>query len=372
MSSLRLSLTPARSVPIALAHLVLAACGGEPGPGVESAEEIGVVEKGAWIEGRDGGDSAVVWGKSVWVYGDTVLTQADEAGTNWHHNSFDISDDLDASDGIGGFSSPADSVGAPGYFIAPTADEQAFNDAHAGDDCAEAPCGARWAVWPGAPVFDAARDRALIPYGLIYAEPGDFNFRGVGQSFAIWEGLDEAPERPIVDASAEHPDLLFGEGEPGWGAALVAHGDDLYTFACDGSLSKPCRLARVPLETPVDRGAFRYFDGDGWSDDAGDAAELFDGAPIMSVSYCEHLGAWLAVYAPPFDHRIVARTAPDLTGPWSDESTLYTAPEEHAPYDAVHHVEYEEDGGRVQYITYSRPTSGWFGSEFALVRVVLN
>jgi hypothetical protein len=67
----------------------------------------------------------------------------------------------------------------------------------------------------------------------------------------------------------------------------------------------------------------------------------------------------------------VARTAPDLTGPWSDEATLYTAPEEHAPYDAVHHAEYEEDGGRVQYVTYSRPTSGWFGSEFALVRVVL-
>ncbi len=109
--------------------------------------------------GRDGGDSAVAWGKSVWVYGDTVLTQADEAGTNWHHNSFDISDDLDASDGIGGFSSPADGVGRR-YFIAPTADERSVQRRYAGDDCAEAPCGARWAVWPGAPVFDAARDRA--------------------------------------------------------------------------------------------------------------------------------------------------------------------------------------------------------------------
>ena len=38
---------------------------------------------------------------------------------------------------------------------------------------------------------------------------------------------------------------------------------------------------------------------------------------------------------------------------------------------AAHHAEYEEEDGRVQYITYSRPTdNGWFGAEFALVRVV--
>jgi hypothetical protein len=353
-----------------LALLALAGCGGPEGPFVASAKEIGVVEKSTWIEGRDGGESGLAWGKSVWAYGDTVLTGPDAAGTNWHHNSFAVTDDRDASDGITGFVSPVDSAGAPRYLIAPTADEQAFNDAHAGDDCAEKPCGARWAVWPGRPMFDAARDRALIPYGLIYAEPGDFNFRGVGQSFATWKSLDEVPERPIVDASAEHPDLLFHEGEPGW-STLVVEGDDLFIFACNGDLSKPCRLARVPLDKALDRSAFRYFDGSRWSARLEDAATLFDGAPILSISHCDHLGAWLVVYAPPFDHRIVARTAPELTGPWSDEATLYVTPEEHSAYDAVHHAEDEEDGGRVQYITYSRPTGGWFGSEFALVRVEL-
>jgi hypothetical protein len=333
--------------------------------------EIGVVDKSTWIEGRDGGQSGLVGGKSVWTYGDTVLTAPDASGSNWHHNSFGVTDDLEASDGITALSSPADSIGAPRYLIAPTAEEQAFNDAHAGDDCAEKPCGARWAVWPGPPVFDAARNRALIPYGLVYAEPGDFNFHGVGQSFAMWDNLDDAPVRPIVDASHEHPDLVFHEGEPGWGIAPVIQGDDLFVFACDGGLSKPCQLARVPLDKVLDRRSFRYFDGSGWRDRSEAAAALFDGAPILSISHCDHLGAWLAVYAPPFDHRIVARTAPELTGPWSDEATLYVAPEEHAPYDAVHHAEYEEERGRVQYITYSRPTSGWFGSEFAIVRVAL-
>ena len=43
-----------------------------------------------------------------------------------------------------------------------------------------------------------------------------------------------------------------------------------------------------------------------------------------------------------------------------------------APYDVVHHPEYEEDGGRIQYLTWSRPTGeGWFESEMAFMRLEL-
>ncbi len=171
-----------------------------------------MLEQGTDITGRDGGVSGLAWGKSIWTFGDTVLTFPDAAGSNWHHNSFAVTDDLHASDGIAGLSSPSDSTGAPVYLVAPSPAEQAFNDAHAGDPCAEEPCGARWAVWPGPPVFDAARGRAIIPYGLLRAEPGDFNFRGVGQSFATWDSLDSMPTRPVVNASAEHPDLIFPGG----------------------------------------------------------------------------------------------------------------------------------------------------------------
>lgn len=40
-----------------------------------------------------------------------------------------------------------------------------------------------------------------------------------------------------------------------------------------------------------------------------------------------------------------------------------------APYDVMHHPEYQEHDSRVQYISYSRHTSGWFGTEFPLIRV---
>ncbi len=38
-------------------------------------------------------------------------------------------------------------------------------------------------------------------------------------------------------------------------------------------------------------------------------------------------------------------------------------------YDALPHPELAEQGGRVQYVTYSRGNGTLFGSEFALVRV---
>ena len=61
---------------------------------------------------------------------------------------------------------------------------------------------ARWALWPGAPVFDTAGNRALIPYGLIYAEPGSFNFHGVGSSLAVWDDFTALPTRPVLSPSA--------------------------------------------------------------------------------------------------------------------------------------------------------------------------
>ena len=126
----------------------------------------------------------------------------------------------------------------------PTAAEEAFNAAHQGDECID-PCGGRWAVWPGEPIYDESRDRVLVFYSLIYAEPGDFNFRSVGQGIATWEGLDRSPERQTVDAEQERPTLLFDEDEPAFGLGPQIIGDVLHAFAClDEGLSRPCILGR--------------------------------------------------------------------------------------------------------------------------------
>lgn len=365
--------------PLLLALLVpaLAGCGDPADATVVSAKEAFVLEQSPSIQGRDGGDSGVVWGHSVWAYGDTVLNLEDEKGTSWHHNSFSSTQDLDASDGITGFDEPVDSKGAPAHYVPPTDEEEAFNEAHRGDPCAETPCGARWAAWPGAPVYDEARDRAVLFYGLIYAEPGDFNFHGVGQGVALWSSFEAKVERQMIDAKQEHPTLLFQENEPAYGLGATVKDGLLYSFACssDDSFAPPCSLARVALESVLDRAAWQYWDGAAWSSDIKSAATLFDGASILSVAYNEHLGRYTAVYSAPLSNDVLLRTAPELTGPWSDPVKLFVADRKTSEgnvYDANQHAEYQEDGGRVLYVSHSRPTGqGWFGAEIAVVRVEL-
>lgn len=354
--------------------LALAGCGEDAGVVVRSAKEVAVLEQSSLIAGRDGGASGLLWGRSVWAYGDTVLTAEDEVGSSWHHNSFSFTSDLDASDGITGFAERPDATGAPLHLVAPTAEEEAFNAAHRGDPCAETPCGARWAAWPGRPVFDEERNRAIIPYGLVYAEPGAWNFHGVGQSFALWSDFEALPERPIADPAAEHPTLVFHEGEPGYGIAPVIADGALHVFACEGN-DKACTLARAPLDRLLERAAWQYWDGGGWSSDMGQAEALFDGAPIMVVDHNPHLGRWTAIYSQPLVNEVVIRTAPALTGPWSDATTLFTADRKTSEgwvYDAAVHPEYSQDNGRILQVSFSRPTGqGWFGAEIALVQVEL-
>jgi hypothetical protein len=283
-------------------------------------------------------------------------------------------DDHDASDGITGLSERDDAAHAPVLFVPNTPDEAAYNAAHAGDPCQVMPCHARWAVWPGDLIYDAARDRALIVYQLVAAAPGDFNFHSVGQGLATWSGFTADVVRPDVRPGTDHPSLLFGPDEPAWGTATAVDGDDLYAFARIGEgFEPPCHLARVPLASAVDHDAWRYWDGAGWGSDPAVAADLFACAPIMSVSRNAAAGGWLAVYSAPLSNEVRYRTAPALTGPWTDAATAFTADRKGmggTSYDALEHVEYASADGKTIYLTYSRSNGvPFFGADLVLERV---
>lgn len=359
-----------------LSVLTLTGCSDPAELTVLASSEIAVLPQNEIITGRDGGQSGLLFGKSVWAYGDTVLVTPDTTGTNWHHNSFSSTSDFNGADGIDGFTEPVDAVGAPMYLVPPTDDEETFNVAHRGDDCAEKPCNARFGAWPGQPVFDETNNRAIIPYGLIYAEPGDFNFHGVGYGFALWNDFNAAPERPIVAEGTPHPTLLFGEDEPNYGIAPILRDEQLYAFSCMGDgFVKPCTLGRVPVDRLQERSAWTYWDGDAFTSNRDDAENLFDGADIMTAHFNAHIGRWMVVYSEPGTNNAIVRTAPEIWGPYSDTVKLFTGDRKTKDgwtYDMAMHSEFSEEDGRILYVSFSRPKgTAWFASEIAVVRVEL-
>lgn len=349
---------------------------GPPPPGFKtvSFQELGLIPYPSVIRGRDGARSAVLWGRSVWTFNTTVLNSNDVDGRNWHNNSFAFTDDVVGSDGVAGLTETLDAAGAPVRILEPTQDEAAYNANHAGGACPVAPCGVYYDSRPTSLVWDATRNRALMLYELAYFEPGKDT--SLGRSVALWSALDGKPARPVV-SQGEHPTMLFGGGEPGFGAATAAADGYLYSFACAPDASKlvsPCKLARVPLDAVLVRSSWQFWDGAGFSAKLENAADLFTGHWFMTVVRNAHIGRWLVVYAEPLSNAIMARSAAELSGPWSDQVQLFKTPPpspSNWTVDAALHDDYTENGGQTLYISYSRPDPDGelFANEMAWVRV---
>jgi hypothetical protein len=343
---------------------------------VVQAVDLGTIGTNPEISGRDGGYSGVFAGNSVWVYGDTFLAKPNAQGQTLISDSWASTTNLNAANGITGFQERDDTAGAPVMLLSYTAEEQAFNVAHEGNPCQQLPCGARWALWPGAVVADTARSRALIFYQLVSAQPGNFNFAAVGYSAAIWQNFAGQPQRPTINPGAEHPDLLFGQNAPSFGTAAFAAGDTLYVYGCNGSnLSVPCVVGRVGLANVLDLNAWSFYAGGGdWSSQLSDAVTVVNAAPIMNVSWNDYLQSYIAVYNAPFSQHVMLRTSPNPEGPWSQEVTAFDALAPTNGGNSVHdsqaHPEFNGNGGEIMYVTYSHST-GAFTSEMRLVSIQL-
>ncbi len=306
------------------------------------------------------------------VLRDTILTQPAADGRSWRHNSWSYTSDENSADGITEFQEALDGAGAPMEFFPQTEEERQFNDIHFVDGCTVEPCGARWAVWPAVAVMDKVRDRALIFYHLIYAEPGDFNFEGVGSSVALWESFDSPPTRPVFDTAIEHPTLLFPKPLPSFGSAALVVEDFLYLYGCQTEeLSKPCYLARVTLADVLEPEAWLFMGKDDWTDDVSQAISIFQGNDMMTMAWNASVGAYVAIYSQPMDTKVMMRTAAHPAGPWSKAVKVFSTQKPDGgewTYDALAHPELEREDGRVQVITYSR-TTGFLQGEVRVVEL---
>ena len=371
-----------------IGFLGLSACGGggegSGGASLENAlmvrpTDLGPIQTNTDILGRDGAYSAAFQGYSVWLYGDTFMANPDAAGRTFISDTWSFTSDLSASDGLSGFQERLDSVASPTMILTETPDEASFNTAHSGDPCQEQPCGARWALWPSSIVTDPAAGHALVFYMVVSAKPGSFNFQGIGSSVAIWQDLASLPQRPTFNPAVVtgHPDLIFNQFEANFGSAAVMRDGVLYVYGCgvpSNGLDKGCRLGRVDPASVQDRSTWTFYSGGGrWSSSINDAVSVFIGNDILSVSWNAHLQRYVAIYSVPLSQDVVIRTAPAPEGPWSNELLAFTAmrPSQGNTYDAHAHAEYDEDGGRLMYVTYSRGLPQPFTSEIRLVSIEL-
>ncbi|MDB4981947.1 MAG: hypothetical protein JWM82_2699 [Myxococcales bacterium] len=362
--------------------LTLVTCGGGGAPPVATVtatRDLGPLAFVPSVRGRDGGYSAGWAGRSVWDFGDTVLSSAATDGETWRSSTFCTTTDLDATDNLAPLDEPLDAAGAPGEFLPFTADEQAFNDAHFSNKiratCTD-DCGARWALWPGPVVPDPAGGGALVFYAKVSARPGPYNFDFVGTSVATWASPDARPVRPALRPDAAEPTLLFDGDEPNLAAAALTVGDQLYAYACSGAgFSAPCVLARAPWARATERAAWTFLGADDqWTTDARAAKTVLDGATMMTVAWNEALGAYAAIYSAPASSDLLFRTAPAPEGPWSDAQLLLHAMRPTNPdawtYSGLAHAELARDDGLTQVVSYFRET-GFLAGELRLVEVTL-
>jgi hypothetical protein len=344
---------------------------------VASVRDIGVVENPPGVVMRDCGYSARYRGRSVWFFGDTILENPNEDDLTLLCNSWSVTTDIDAEDGLASFEAPVDGVGASVPFIPLTAEEEAFNRDHANSDCGEPPCGVRWAIWPGTIVVDEQADVAYVFYHKVYLEGAGFKFIDIGHSIAVWENFEQPLERPEFGYYEDYPTLFFSEERDGFGSAAVLVDRKLYVYGCHmvpDDIFKPCRVARVDIDSILDRDSWEFFHGQGlWSSSLQGAARVFRGNNMMTVFYNEYLSRYVVVYSMPLGTEVAMRVADSPEGPWSEPLTLFSGitPESRSGwiYDALAHPEFSADG-KTLYITYSRQT-GPGRSEFRLVAIEL-
>ena len=159
-----------------------------------------------------------------------------------------------------------------------------------------------------------------------WGSPGQWDVRHSGLAYS-----DDDGQTWIAPRSAIWPEQTGFEQ-----VALVRGGAWVYTLGIPGGRWGGLRLRRVASSGLLDRQAYEYWDGEGWSGDRKAAAVIVP-APMgeLSVAWSACHRRWLMMYLNPERSAVVLRTGAKLTGPWGEEQVVVTAeqyPGLYAPY----------------------------------------
>lgn len=330
---------------------------------IESATELGVMQNPPSVRARDGGLSAFVGTKVLWIFGDTLFTKPNEQGINSISNSAAFAPLASPFAITSTESATLDATGAPMPLLPYNQEELDYNKAHGdkGDD--------RYALWPTA-VIRQRDSSGLVVYSRLVIKPGNLNFTATGS------GLARVDREAKSTVAVRDPALLFEAPDPLFGQGAVVGGSHFYLYACElaGPLDARCKVARAPVETVGERAAYRFWDGKDWVEDINKAAVVLRGPTSgLTVSWNPYLGSYLATYGGIVSTKVLMRTAPAPEGPWSEPVEAFTGQPPSSMdwnYNAYEHPEIARDGGKTLYVTYYRPIAPSEG-ELRIVEVKL-
>ncbi len=304
------------------------------------------------IAGQDGATSALLPnGDALWMFGDTIEgpfeTIRNHPLEGVLSNTASIVPRQDASAGLKAYEYLKDADGARArQVIAFEEDEDPalhrlwpMHSVVLGDDVYTYYI--KITMDPDLDVFDSLE---LNGNGIAKAKVGEWRFerlRNRSGERTFWGG-----DQPTYGVFSEL-------GADGW----------LYVW---GSFWTGMYLARVKPERIAEPDAYQYLVEaptaskpnvvPRWGGAYNPRAALFDSVPNeLSVSYNPYLGKYLAMHVWERQNKLVFRTAPKITGPWS-EPEVFFEPERLGDDDLFtagkEHPELRRENGKVLYVTY--------------------
>ena len=347
-------------------------------------DAVGIFTTEAAAHDRDGGSSALIGSSIVWIFGDTITPSGLRSATAaWSLPGSPLR-----------LQEATDARGAPFQFFPFTAEEAAFNEAHAAPAacCADqsgcdrgAPychCGAgtdcarRVALWPGDPVATAPGE-GLAYFQKLVIGVAPWDFRHVGDGVVRFAEGDAVARRASVAAGASP--LVFSAPEPNFLHAVPGRGaarSFLYVYGTieRGDCTSDVVVSRVARDRAGERGAYEFWNGRDWSAALAAARPILSGiaGQLGSVMWDDYLGLYLSAFSDACTggNQLQVRSAPRPEGPWSEPAVVDLAPlgATSASYAGILHPALGT--GRTVYFSYYEPAPD-FGGRVHLARLQL-
>jgi hypothetical protein len=338
---------------------------------IKSTRDLGpqLINNSHQMVGQDGAYSISLGDKTLWFFGDTLIGERIPGGSVWYPNGQAVGPwDMSGKGSIRrminntalltGIKTGRNGLINFKYICEPNGElkQLILLESHEHPDQSRIWCmhGIR---------IDKKIYLAFIKVRMIEEGPFPVNFEIVGSGLSVGSSNDWNFRRVAHDSG----DLFWKENEPQFGSAFLLDPqiDWVYLYGIKKTQAgvQQCYISRVIQENIEDRKSFQFLSDTtpSWSSDINDAIPIFNGPPNeLSISFNAYLNTYLAVHSLNLTGKIVARTAPNPWGPWSDPIELWHAvpiKKQPLPYPTLiyagkEHPSLSEEKGRVIYLTY--------------------